>query len=244
MPETQASIAHYTQAITAATMSAGFTHTARKYIAGIEVALRRLAEQRKVREDRELSALVRSAGQEFAELIHLFDRMNEVFRGGPPRFESCDLKRLIREVKLHMRALMEERTVRFRSDFEDSPFPRVEVDPASMKVVLINLVKRSIEAGARQVVLSARVSSQRDVTEAERTVVKVSVEDDGRGIPEEHWERAFDLGLSLIEEPRTGFALAVCRHILHEHSGVIHIDSSVAGQGTKISLVWPIHINR
>ncbi|GGL17416.1 sensor histidine kinase [Deinococcus radiotolerans] len=115
---------------------------------------------------------------------------------------------------------------------EDVPF---EGDADRLKQVLINLVSNALKAGAQTVTLR----SERAGPE-----VRLSVQDDGPGIPEGQLERLFDRFYRL-EDSRSrdqggaGLGLSIARGIVDAHGGRIWLDSEV-GRGTTAHVQLPI----
>lgn len=110
-----------------------------------------------------------------------------------------------------------------------------EADADRLKQVLINLVSNALKAGAQTVTLrSERVGAE----------VRLSVQDDGPGIPADQLERLFDRFYRL-EDSRSrdqggaGLGLSIARGIVDAHGGRIWLDSEV-GQGTTAHVQLPI----
>lgn len=110
-----------------------------------------------------------------------------------------------------------------------------EADADRLKQVLINLVSNALKAGAQTVTLrSERVGAE----------VRLSVQDDGPGIPADQLERLFDRFYRL-EDSRSrdqggaGLGLSIARGIVDAHGGRIWLDSEV-GRGTTAHVQLPI----
>jgi len=63
------------------------------------------------------------------------------------------------------------------------------------------------------------------------------VQDSGCGIPEDVLAHIFDAGFSGTGAT-PGLGLAVCRRLMSQHHGEIHVESHV-GSGTKFELEFP-----
>lgn len=75
--------------------------------------------------------------------------------------------------------------------------------------------------------------------------VKITVQDNGRGLEQEYLEKIFDtyyqVGSAYTREHGgTGIGLAVCKGIVESHDGQIWAESKGLGLGTKIHVVLPI----
>lgn len=113
---------------------------------------------------------------------------------------------------------------------------RVVADRMLVRRALVNLVTNSL----RHTPAGGRV---RLIAEAGSTGVRVSVEDDGAGIPEELLPRVFDRYFRGPGSPAdgghgAGLGLAIVQRIMYLHGGSVGI-SSVPGKGTRATLSFP-----
>ena len=72
--------------------------------------------------------------------------------------------------------------------------------------------------------------------------LRIIVEDDGPGIPEDQIPALFRPFISTKKHRGTGLGLPVSEKILREHGGHIRVES-VVGQGTRFTLEWPAVIS-
>ena len=71
--------------------------------------------------------------------------------------------------------------------------------------------------------------------------VRVTLQDDGPGVPAEHLEKIFlPLFTTRAHSGGTGLGLSICRGILEEHGGRIWVDS-IPEQGAAFHVELPIH---
>jgi two-component system, NtrC family, nitrogen regulation sensor histidine kinase NtrY len=91
-----------------------------------------------------------------------------------------------------------------------------------VKEVLVNLLENSRQAGARRTVV--RVAERR-----------ITVQDDGRGIPEELLPRVFEPRFSTTTSG-SGLGLAIVKRLVEGWGAAIHVEST-EGQGTTVTIV-------
>lgn len=120
--------------------------------------------------------------------------------------------------------------------------PKVTANPNQMEQVFINLLMNSIDAiqsdamrtskgPGRIIIMAEQVPRQRKV--------KVTIEDNGHGIPEEIIDKVFDPFFSTKPiGAGTGLGLAVVYGIITEHGGTIDIESKY-GEGTAVHFTLP-----
>jgi PAS domain S-box-containing protein len=111
--------------------------------------------------------------------------------------------------------------------------PPVRCDAQQIRQVFLNLLLNALQAMGDYGVI-------RLVTEAQGDFVRIRVEDDGCGIPEDQIERIFD---PFYTTRRTGTAaglgLAHCYQIVRHHGGTITVTSKV-GVGTTFCIRLPV----
>ncbi|MBM4040410.1 MAG: histidine kinase [Planctomycetes bacterium] len=113
--------------------------------------------------------------------------------------------------------------------------PRMMLDAAQIKQLLVNLVHNGIDAilGRGQVTVGARLCNG-------GRSVEVRVADTGCGIPEENLSRVFTPFFTTKEMGQgTGLGLAICYGVVKMHSGDITVESHV-GKGTTFTITLPI----
>src|SRR5262249_4761837 len=122
-------------------------------------------------------------------------------------------------------------------------------DPTQVRQVLMNLVTNAAEAlgeGPRRIVISLE---EREVNAealerylgdgaAPGTYVSLDVEDTGCGMDAETIARIYDPFFTTKFKGR-GLGMAAVLGIIRSHGGAIAVDSR-PGQGTKVSVLWPV----
>jgi signal transduction histidine kinase len=115
--------------------------------------------------------------------------------------------------------------------------PKIMVDYFQMQQVFMNIIINAeyfmTEAHGRGT-LTITTKKQNDT-------VKISIADDGPGIPQENLNRIFDPFFTTKEPGKgTGLGLSICRSIVTEHGGQIYVSSQL-GKGTTIFVDLPIN---
>ncbi|MHA1338463.1 MAG: PAS domain-containing hybrid sensor histidine kinase/response regulator [Promethearchaeota archaeon] len=81
------------------------------------------------------------------------------------------------------------------------------------------------------------LSNNQDITPTSKKFVKIEIEDQGIGIPEENIDKIFDPFFT-TKEYGSGLGLTVAYSIIKNHDGFIKIDSEV-NKGTKVTIFLP-----
>lgn len=123
-----------------------------------------------------------------------------------------------------------------RLDLEPAPgLPRVRADEGQIRQALVALLVNALDA--------CRPGGLVRLTTAwEEGVVRVTVADDGVGIPREHLDKIFTPFFTTKPVGQgTGLGLAVCHGVVAAHGGRIEVVSE-PGRGTSVSLLLPAGI--
>jgi signal transduction histidine kinase len=119
----------------------------------------------------------------------------------------------------------------------DRGVPSVDCDPDLIAQVLRNLLDNALRYAKEKVAI--------EVSKAGDARVRISVTDDGGGIPEARLEGLFTY-FDRLEAPAsddghkgTGLGLAICREIIESHHGIIRA-GNVPGSGARFSFDLPV----
>ena len=118
----------------------------------------------------------------------------------------------------------------------------VEADEGQIEQVVHNIVlnaKQAMPRGGQVHVTcsNARLAPLPDAPGAPRQLVRISVKDQGLGIPPEHLERIFDPYFT-TKPSGTGLGLAVSHAVIKNHGGLLQAES-VVGTGTVFHILLP-----
>jgi signal transduction histidine kinase/CheY-like chemotaxis protein len=122
----------------------------------------------------------------------------------------------------------------------------VEVDEEQMKQVIHNIITNAREAIAGQGTINVscenvNIGEKDTLTLKNGKYVKISIKDQGPGIPEEDLAKIFDPYFSTKEmgtQKGMGLGLAISDSIVKKHDGLITVESQL-GSGTTFSIYLP-----
>lgn len=149
----------------------------------------------------------------------------------------CSLGPLIYESIELQKSYAAQFDVTLRADISDSDLS-VHVDASRLQQVLSNLLSNAIKFSPKEGVVVVRMESKGDKA-------RVSIEDEGQGIPEDFQPRLFDKFTQADSSDSrsaggTGLGLSICRELMEQMQGQIGF-SSEPGKGTvfwiELSLV-------
>ena len=126
---------------------------------------------------------------------------------------------------------------------EDSPY--IMADATQIHQMILNLCINAYQAmkgnpGILKVALDRLEKSPQGLCVGSRACLKITVEDNGCGIPKKDQRRIFDPFFTTKEVGEgVGLGLAVVHGIVEKHQGIITIESKVS-KGTTVSVFLPI----
>jgi two-component system nitrogen regulation sensor histidine kinase GlnL len=217
---------HRGSARSVAAMAAIMAHEVKNPLSGIRGAAQ-LLEQSCTPEDRALTRLI---CDEADRIVALVDRM-EVFSNKQPIERSAvNVHRVLEHVRRIAQAGFARR-LRFVENYDPS-LPAVFGNRDQLIQVFLNLVKNAAEAapedGGEIVLTTAFQHGIRLAVPGNDTrmhlPLAVSVQDNGRGIPEDLRPHLFDPFVT-TKSTGSGLGLALVAKIIDDHGGLIEIDS-------------------
>jgi signal transduction histidine kinase len=210
-------------------LAAGVAHEVNTPLAVISTYAQMLAKQ--VAEDQRKSVLLDKIAKQTFRASEIVNSLLNFSRTSAKEFDEVDISRVIRETVALVGHQFEKAGIRVKLDL-DGALPLVRGDFGKLQQVFLNLYLNARDAMERGGTLEIRAWN------GERGV-EVRVADTGPGIPAEHLERIYDPFFT-TKAPRkgTGLGLSVTYGIVHEHGGLIEVDSR-PGKGTQFHLEFP-----
>jgi signal transduction histidine kinase len=152
-----------------------------------------------------------------------------------PRRQPKDLVPLVETALRYQAALLEEKKIQLRRELPDILLGSVY--PGDFLQLISNLVRNAAEALPTGGTLCVRLRASRA-----NGTARLSIADNGRGIPASLRPRLFEAFQSDKAEAGNGLGLWICKTIVEKHGGRIQWRSSTDGnrQGTTFSLSLPL----
>jgi two-component system nitrogen regulation sensor histidine kinase NtrY len=166
---------------------------------------------------------------EVESLKGLVDEFSQFARMPAPRAVPTDLHALITDALGLYRGIFTDVDIRPR--FAEG-VPRVSVDGEQIRRVFINLIDNAIEAMDQRGTIE--IETHHDVS---NSLVRVTVSDDGPGIPPEERDKLF-LPYYSTKRRGSGLGLAIVRRIVVEHGGSIEVVDNLPS-GTRFVIELP-----
>jgi two-component system sensor histidine kinase HydH len=149
----------------------------------------------------------------------------------PLKLKTCDLNAIVKSTVELIRQEATDRNIEVII-LVDEHIPPVQCDFSRMKQALLNLLINAMDASGEGDAITI-------TTEASGAVLKVSVQDTGRGIRPEDVEKIFK-PFYTTKTRGTGLGLAVVDRIVKEHGGRIEVDSAPE-RGATFTMELPAH---
>jgi len=208
-------------------------------------------------EQQHLLAIIREDAARLLRLIESIIDISKMESGLLSyEFASADITAVITEAIDAVRMLADSKKIRVTFD-PDPGLPRAEIDRAKIGQGLINLLVNAIKFTPERgsVRISARAiereacsaagrgpGAHQELRPAEQPFLEITVADTGPGIAAEDLPRIFDKfyqGRAGAQKRGSGRVLAIVRHIIEDHGGVIGAESGAAG-GSTFYILLPL----
>ncbi len=207
-------------------LSAGIAHEIRNPLGIISSSAQMLETQNVSDPDRQLLDIIQEEASRLNGLIKDF-----LFFGRPlePHFQACDLAGLLNRQVEALQLTAQQKGVSL-SLAKSVPECQAVVDADMIQQVMLNLLLNALDATAEN-------GHVRVILDQQQETVRITVEDDGGGIAEEHLERIFDPFFT-TKGHGTGLGLANSYKIIKSHDGDFEVSSQL-GKGTSMTIILP-----
>jgi signal transduction histidine kinase len=167
-----------------------------------------------------LASGVRTVTQTLSNLLNFA-------KGTDPRWERLEIPRLVGEALEFTGPLLREKAVRVHEDYAKEDCS-VLGDRVLLRQALLNLIVNAVEGMESGGSLKIGTVKQEETVGDWRgsPVIKIFVQDNGKGIPEEALDRIFDPFFT-TKSQGTGLGLAIVNNIVESHGGIIEVESRV-----------------
>lgn len=188
--------------------------------------------------DEQVDSIIRNASR-LKEIIESLTSVDNYQTGGAlVRSRKVSIARIIDDVCISFNEMASKKDIRLKKALPPGQEMWVDVDGGKVAIVLSNLLKNAISFtnSGGEVVLRA---------EKQPDYIKVSVKDNGIGIPSKDLSHVFDRfyqveGHLTRRHGGMGLGLSVAKVMVEMHGGRIWADSE-EGQGSIFSFILPIH---
>lgn len=197
------------------------SHEIKTPLTGIRMVLHLLLEERSSKLDETQCVLVTSANEDCERLLATLNNLLDLSRAesGTPHLDRLPLavETSVGRVARSHSSLAAQDDVSIRVVVPDSPVPEILADPIRLDEVLNNLVSNAIKHSPHggEVILS--------VSRPDADFVRISVTDEGMGVPEESQSRIFERFYRAPGQSveGVGLGLFISREIIRAHEGRI-----------------------
>jgi len=229
-------LTHLTRVSTMGEMASSIAHEVNQPLTAIATyaqACRRLIDAGEAPESR-IREVLQSIAEEALRAGNIIHRLKDMVRRQESRWTECDLNTLIRDVE--QLASVDARLHDVKLSFQlAQDLPSIMADGVQIQQVVLNLIRNGIDA-----VEEAGVPNGRVVVRTGRAgpkAVRVTVEDNGPGLPAEVEDKLFQPFFT-TKGGGMGMGLSISRSIASAHKGQISFTRDPSG-GAVFHLTLP-----
>ena len=208
-------------------LAASLAHEIKNPLAGISGAIQVLS--REMPEDHPRKEILNEALRQIDRLDATVKDLLIYARPKPPSRSTCDLSTLVERALLLFAETPAFADVRVVRDGLDQA-THVFVDPDQVHQMLVNLLLNAAHACERGGRINVKLK-------AIAGGVRLTIDDDGVGMPPDVLQRAFE-PFYTTKARGTGLGLSICKRIVEAHEGTIKVESE-PNQGTRVIIDLP-----
>ncbi len=209
-------------------LAAGLAHEIRNPLAGIAGVIEIIG--RDLPPNSPARSVIKDTKEEAVQINRILTELLEIARPKPPQFRIGDLCTTVEHAVMFARQQAITKRIMVELEIKDV-IPPVEHDPNQINQVLLNLLLNAIQSMDKAGVIRVSLESDEDD-------VRITVADEGKGIPPENVPNIFRPFFT-TKGHGTGLGLSLARRMVEAHGG--HIDvTSVVGKGTQFRVELPV----
>jgi PAS domain S-box-containing protein len=221
-------------------LAGGIAHDFNNLLTGITTNL--FMARMSVVGNNEVCSLISEAEKAAFKATTLTKQLLSFARGGPSIKEKASIKQLVQDT---VGFCLSGSNVDYRLELPDDLYT-IEIDKGQIDQVLNNLILNAAQSmpDGGTVTISAENTELTEATVSKALplppgrYVKVSIRDEGSGIPRDHLERIFDPYFSTRNEG-SGLGLSTSYSIIKRHGGHVFVESTDGG-GSTFTFLLPV----
>jgi C4-dicarboxylate-specific signal transduction histidine kinase len=168
-----------------------------------------------------------------ARAAEVVNRVRRLIKRDAEQFGDVDIEQLFESTHVLLRSEFIRKGIALEIGYEDT-IPQISGDFVQLQQLLINLLMNAMEAGITPASLhKVSLNAHRHGDK-----VRITVLDNGPGIPDEIRNRVFEPFVTSKAEG-LGLGLSICATIAESHGGKIAFEDNPAG-GTSANLILPV----
>ena len=206
-------------------VASAITHDIRNALSSLNLyvhALQKIFDREGGREkESEILSQIRASSDRIESVVKT---VRDFSKPGEPKLELWDVNGTVEEAIALCSAALDKDGIELEKALGQK-LPRCPLDRTQIHRVLLNLIMNAVDAVKKKGQDNKRIEVSSSL---EREYVRVSVSDNGPGIPEHLRETVFDPFYSSKDEG-TGIGLAVSRRIIQDHGGLLYVRESRLG---------------
>lgn len=216
-------------------LSAGVAHEIRNPLAAVNLNLQML--KRRFAEDSTENSYINIALQGVDRISRIVEVTLNFSRPTMPDIKEININSLLPTTLDMTEAILKRKEIVVELKLEDN-MPYVAADVKQMQQVFINLITNAADAikTKGKVIIESYVEYGNKQLEGDFVVV--AIRDTGIGISPDELQKIFNPFFTRKAEG-TGLGLPITQRILHQHNGVIDVESAV-GEGTSFYVKLPV----
>ncbi len=212
-------------------LSAAVAHEIRNPLTGIRLGIDSLLENTSEANQKEtLEAVI----QDVRRLDHVLTQLLDFTRRKEPQRDRLNVVELIERALFFIRKQAKGQKVTIKLNLRRD-LPEVRANADQLMQVLLNIFLNALQAMPGGGMLRIRTDR---LTHGAKSGILITVQDSGKGIPEEYRDRLFEMFFS-TKPSGSGVGLAVSNKIISEHGGAIWIESP-PGMGALVNIFLPL----
>lgn len=175
---------------------------------------------------------VESIEKEIRRMERLLQDLLSFSSQPPPRFKPVSLKEALQDLLYFLEDEFNERAINIKTYFQEK-IPPAKADPDQIRHVFLNLFRNAMNVLPKggEVII--------EVVQVDENWERVSIKDNGPGIPAKFKERIFEPFFS-TSSVGSGLGLAIASQIIKNHNGQLYLESE-EGEGTTFFIELPIY---